>query len=289
MEQPNILIRPLATLDEYTAVQDVQRAAWNVQNPVDIVPLHVLLTAQKNGGLVAAAFSPEGQMIGFVFGFIGQSGSGRIKHCSHMMGVRPEARTGGVGYQLKLFQRRYVQKQGFDLVTWTYDPLESRNARLNIAKLGATCHTYYFNHYGEWLDGINQGLPTDRFEVEWWINSDHVRGRLEADHAPHTKEMLHDAPIVLKATPDAGIVLPQAQGIPAEAALVRVEIPPDFQTIKSASLEAAKAWRRETAHIFSELFGRGYVLTDFITSGEGQSRRNFYVAARNLAWIPAEG
>ena len=287
MEHAPLLIRPLATIDEYRAVHDVHRAAWNTADPTDLVPLHVLITAQKNGGLVAAAFAPDGHMIGFVFGFIGQSGSGRFKHCSHMMGVRPEARTGGVGYQLKLFQRRYVQKQGFDLITWTYDPLEPRNARLNIAKLGAVTRTYYFNHYGEWLDGIHRGLPTDRFEVEWWINSDHVRERVEVGYVARTWDDVRHAPRVLTAAADL-TAPPIPAPLPGDAPMVLIEIPADFQAVKAASLEAARAWRRETAHTFSELFGRGYALTDFMSVGEGPNRHNYYVAECDLAWLPAQ-
>ena len=86
----------------------------------------------------------------------------------------PEWQSRGVGYALKVAQREAVLQQGLRLITWTYDPLESKNARLNIAKLGAVCNTYIRNYYGELRDDINLGLATDRFQVDWWIASSHV-------------------------------------------------------------------------------------------------------------------
>ena len=70
---------------------------------------------------------------------------------------------------MKTYQREHVLRQGLDLITWTYNPLLARNAQLNIAKLGAVCTTYLPNLYGPMRDGLNAGLPSDRFQVDWWI------------------------------------------------------------------------------------------------------------------------
>src|SRR6185436_11873728 len=89
----------------------------------------------------------------------------RLKHCSHQLGVLPAYRDQDIGYRLKLAQRDWVNLQGVRLITWTYDPLESRNARLNIARLGAVCRTYRREPYGVMEDTLNAGVPADRFQV----------------------------------------------------------------------------------------------------------------------------
>ena len=150
---------------------------WDLPD-VEVVPLHVLITAAKNGGLLLGAFDGE-TLAGFVFGFPGLTPDGKLKHCSHMAGVHPAYRDRGLGYSLKLAQRLHVLAQGIDLITWTFDPLETRNATLNFHKLGAICNTYLPNLYGEMHNGLNAGLPSDRFQVDWWIASERVAQRLQ--------------------------------------------------------------------------------------------------------------
>src|SRR3970282_1162763 len=104
-----------------------------------------------------------------------------LKHCSHMLAVLPEYRDQKIGYRLKLAQREAVHEQAVRLITWTYDPLESRNANLNINRLGGIVRTYKRNHYGEMQDGLNAGLPSDRLLVEWWITSNRVKQRLSSE------------------------------------------------------------------------------------------------------------
>ena len=171
-----IVIRPLTTHAEIFAVEQLQRDAWGVPE-VDVVPLHMLITPPRHGGLLLGAFDGD-RLAGFVFGFLGLTADGRLKHCSHMAGVHPDYRDHGVGYHLKLAQRDHVLAQGLDLITWTFDPLETRNAWLNFHKLGVICHTYIRNLYGAMRATINAGPPSDRFEVEWWIRSQRVVERL---------------------------------------------------------------------------------------------------------------
>lgn len=285
MSELPVSIRPLATLDEFRRVSDVQSRAWSVTDPTELVPAHILLTAQKEGGLVAGAFTEQGEMVGYVFGFVGIASDGRFKHCSHMAGVVPEARGYDVGYRLKLFQRQYVQKQDLALITWTYDPLEGRNAMLNIAKLGGIAHKYYFNLYGEWNDGINRGLPTDRFEVEWWINSERVSSFVEAGRERPRLAAIRasGATQLLAAEFDAnGVPHPVTIDSPSGDLPLILEVPADFQTVKIASMDLAAEWRRVTALLFTRLFGEGYIVYDYLSELEGDRRRNFYLLARNV-------
>ncbi|MHB8748353.1 MAG: hypothetical protein ACYDBJ_04100, partial [Aggregatilineales bacterium] len=171
---PDVTIRTLQTQADYHRAEEAQRTMWGMRDNLEVVPLHVLITAQKNDGLVAGAFDTNDRMIGFLFGFIGRTKTGRFKHCSHLMGIDPGLRRSGLGEAMKRFQYEYVRAQEIELITWTFDPLEGVNASLNIRKLRTVARTYYQNLYGNMDDGHNAGLPSDRFEVEWWIGHPRV-------------------------------------------------------------------------------------------------------------------
>jgi predicted GNAT superfamily acetyltransferase len=289
MPDPQVVVRPLDTIEDFERFEIVQREIWGMQDSTQVIPLHVLLTVRKNGGLVAGAFNESDDLIGVLFGFIGQTPEGKFKHCSHLMGVLPGSRRQSVGQALKLFQRSYVLAQGFDLVTWTFDPLEGVNASLNIGKLGAITHKYYRNHYGSSMtDGLNVGLPTDRFEVEWWIGSQRVQQRVEEGGRASYGQLIAEGAIHLnKVHADAGgILTPELSVSDADAAVLLIEIPPGFQAIKAASMDLARAWREHTASLFEHYFASGYVVSDFVSERaeydqQGQ-RRNFYVLTRNV-------
>ena len=196
-----IVYRRIETIDEYRAIEDLQAQVWG-SDARDVVPLHLLLTANKNGGLALGAFDPDltppDDLIGFVFGFVGLTAAGQVKHCSHMLGVLPQYRDRGIGEELKRRQRDFVLAQGITLMTWTFDPLQSRNARLNLRKLGAICRTYARNLYGTMSDRLNAGIPSDRFEVEWFLASRHVEARLaRAEPEPDLAALLAEGVLVL--------------------------------------------------------------------------------------------
>lgn len=181
----DVSLHVLDTPQDMLSVEELQRQVWT-GNETEIVPVHMLIAAVHNGGLAIGAFEnsddrPRSLLIGFVFGFPGlyfTPDGPRPMHCSHMLAVHPDHRNQGLGFLLKRAQWQMVRKQGLDRIIWTYDPLLSRNARLNITKLGAVCNTYLPNIYGELRDGLNVGLSTDRFQVDWWVNSQRVNRRL---------------------------------------------------------------------------------------------------------------
>lgn len=278
-------IRPLKTLDEFHAAEELQRAAWG-SAAIDIAPLHVMLTIAKNGGVVLGAFTPD-QLIGFVYGFLGISdragpeapGAAKLKHTSHQMGVLPEWQSRGVGWALKVAQREAVRQQGLRLITWTYDPLESKNARLNIAKLGAVCNTYIRNYYGELRDEINLGLATDRFQVDWWIETPHVETCLARRRPLQSLQryLEEGVPIVNPATWND-------QDLPVCADPIElrlpdrflVEFPADFQAIKRADHALALAWRAHLRLICERVFASGLTVVDYVQA-PGKRARSFYV------------
>ncbi len=258
-------LRVLHTADEMIAVERLQEIIWGGG-----VPGHLLVTFAHNGGLVAGAFS-AGELIGFVFGFLGldaMTEPPRLKHCSHQLGVHPDYRSAGVGFALKRLQWEFVRAQGIERITWTYDPLLARNAQLNIAKLGAICDTYIRNLYGEMPDGLNAGLPSDRFQVDLWVNAPRVTACMTgvAGPRPTVAELLTDRARFVNPSGLAGCPLPpdptwQANATPDTWLL---EIPADFLAVKDADPALALAWRQGTAAAFETLFGAGYVVSGFI-------------------------
>ena len=184
-----------------------------------------------------------------------------------MAGVHPDYRDRGLGYSLKLAQREHVLAQGIDLITWTFDPLETRNATLNFHKLGAVCNTYIPNLYGEMRDGLNAGLPSDRFQVDWWIASERVAQRLAG--TPLQLPPRGGGPERIADLVDIAAALP-SDPPPSEggAGGGLIAIPTDFQSLKAADIEQARALRLRTRSLFEAAFASGYCVTDFFVDGE---------------------
>jgi predicted GNAT superfamily acetyltransferase len=270
-------IRLLETPEEMTSVEALHRLVWP-GSETDVVPAHMLLAAVHNGGLLIGAFV-EDDLVGVAFGFPGiytTPDGPRLKHHSHILCVHPDWNGKGIGFALKRAQWQMVRNQGLDRITWTYDPLLSRNAHLNISRLGAVCNTYLRSEYGDMRDNLNAGLPSDRFQVDWWINTKRVERRLSRrsrlvltlDHY-HTAEAT-----LLEAHSDRGLALcPPKEISPLTGTLLLVEIPSDFPALKAADLPLAHDWRLYTREIFENAFSARYLVTDFIH--ENQS--SYYV------------
>jgi predicted GNAT superfamily acetyltransferase len=277
---PAPVIKLLDSPGDMSLVEDLQRAVWH-GSETDVVPAHIFITAIHNGGLVIGAFL-EGELVGFVFGFPGLDftpDGPRPKHCSHMMGITPGYRDSGVGFALKRAQWQMVRKQGIDHITWTYDPLLSRNAFLNIAKLGAVCNTYRRSEYGDMRDGLNTGLPSDRFQVDWWINTRRVERRLsKRARGPLKLEDFSKAELQPLYTPQINawnLLQPPEHFAPLEGRLLLAEIPSDFDALKNADFAIARDWRFFSREVFETAFAQGYIVTDFVY----ENGESFYVLA----------
>jgi len=283
-----IRIERLSTVEHYRECERLQHAVWRMRDEMMVVPLHLLLTLQRNGGIVLGAFTGTDELVGFVCGFPGLYGSGwrKLKHCSHMMGISERYRGTGIGERLKRAQRDAVLSQGLDLITWTYDPLQGASAALNIGKLGGICRTYIRDLYGPMEDELNGGLPTDRFDVEWHIRSPHVTDRLAGLRKRPTLAALREAgarilnPASVRAD---GIPCPADTVAALEGPTVLVEIPSSIAAVKAADLGMARAWRVQTSALFESAFARSYTITDVVSDtdrvprGDGALRRTFYV------------
>ena len=273
----DIAIRDLTTYDEFVQVREVQQACWGFSGGEGLYP-PVLLTASQNGGTVLGAFDPQAasgsgdKLVGYLFGFLGlHENRGPLKICSQTMGVLAEYRGRGIAEKLKWAQRDRALKLGLRLITWTYDPLEGPNAYLNLHKLNGIVRIYKRNVYGEHFGALNEGLPTDRLLVEWWVEQiSNVKSQISNVQAQE---------------------ITRVEGSGAEQRLIEVdlksdkeavcvEVPVNIQSIRNENLALAREWRFKTREIFETYFARGYVAIDF----SRQDQRNLYTL-----WRPPAG
>lgn len=219
-----LTIRPVQSVAEYDGCEEVQRRAWGYAD-IDIVPTNELISIAKAGGLVLGAFDEAGRVLGFCFGLVGRDPeSGLVYHYSRMVGVDPAHRSRGIARALKLAQRDAVLAQGIGIMRWTFEPLESLNATLNLGRLGAEAVAYLRDLYGSATTSpLHAGIGTDRLLVEWRLD----RPRREAP-----------------------------EGAP------RIEVPRDIQALKKDP-EAARAERARVREAFERAFADGLVAVDF--------------------------
>jgi predicted GNAT superfamily acetyltransferase len=254
----SIEVRRLSTFEENRQCEALQAVVWGTGDVVR-VPTLVMITAQINGGFAFGAFD-EGRIVGFVLTSPGLTETGKIKQCSILMAVDPAYQGHGIGYRLKLAQREAVLAQGLDLLTWTFDPLASPNAHLNLAKLGCVASRYMENVYGIAETGLNAGLPSDRLFVEWWIREPAVVARLTGSRP----EPPRDLPAINRVT-----FTPQSLPVFADwdpgrtEPVLLAEIPHSIKALKLADMQLAQRWRSGLRELLQGYFARGYRATGF--------------------------
>jgi predicted GNAT superfamily acetyltransferase len=240
-------VRPLSTLDEFNVAVRLQKEIWGFED-LELLPLRLFVVASKVGGMSWGAFDGE-RMIGFCIAIPGLKPGGRTYWHSHMMGVVPEHRNSGVGRALKLRQREDAVKQGIELVEWTFDPLEIKNAYLNIERLGAVVRRYVLNQYGTTTSHLHGGLPTDRCVAEWWVSSARVSGLLAG----------------------GALERPRIES--------RIEVPFDIDAIRKRDLGRAKEIQRRVSGQFVSDFNNGLMVVGL----ERTERAGVYLLARDEA------
>jgi predicted GNAT superfamily acetyltransferase len=181
VNQDSIVIRKCHELAEMRACLELQKEVWNFTD-IELVPLRVFVVADKIGGQVIGAFEGS-ELLAFALALPGAYRGHSYLH-SHMLAVREEYRNGGLGRRVKLFQRENALARGFELIEWTFDPLEIKNAYLNIEKLGAIARRYHLNQYGITSSPLQGGLPSDRLVAEWWLKSRRVEALLNTGKYP---------------------------------------------------------------------------------------------------------
>jgi predicted GNAT superfamily acetyltransferase len=225
--QAVIEIRQLFQLAEFEEVLALQQSIWKFAD-IELLPLRFLVVVSKVGGHIFGAYEGN-RMVGFCFAIPGIKPEGRPYLHSHMLGVLPEYRNAQIGRSLKLRQREDALARGIQLIEWTFDPLELKNAFLNIEKLGAIVRRYNLNQYGTTSSPLHGGLPTDRCIAEWWIATPRVTG-----DRPQHREILE-----------------------------RISYPLDIAHIREHEPDRARTIQKENAHRFLDAFARGLAVTGF--------------------------
>lgn len=212
MSADSIELRSCHSIEDFRACVTLQKEVWNFSD-AELVPLRMFVVADKVGGQVMGAFN-SGNMIGFALSVPGTR-SGQIYLHSHMLAVRKEYRNAGLGRRLKLMQREEALGRGIQLIEWTFDPLEIKNAYLNVEKLGAIVRRYNINQYGITSSPLQGGLPSDRLIAEWWLQSKRVETLLATGKNPPVHgETIIDVPAQIydwKAAPETRAKAQQVQ------------------------------------------------------------------------------
>lgn len=274
----DVTIKILKDVPSFRRIEALQIEIWGTIER-DVIPVHQLMAASGAGGAVLGAFDERGEMIGFCYGFAGWRRGAPLFY-SHMAGVKGSRQLQDVGFRLKCAQREAAMAMGYDHAVWTYDPLQSVNARFNLHKLGATARRYYVNYYGEMPDEINRGLESDRLEVDWALRSPRVEAAVAG--APPARAW-GDAVRSLGATAGSGETGPGEPVFYLDAAAILIEIPTDLPTLRNRDRGLARAWRLAARAAFLHYFERGYCAVDFVVRPGPPPRplRGDYVLTRS--------
>ncbi len=283
-----IRYRLLRSLEEFRQTTRLQRETWG---SAEIVPPEMMVASSHSGGLVLGALMGK-RVVGFAYALAGWprrrrgwEGKTRI-FWSHMLAVEPGFRDAGIGVRLKWLQRKHALGLGVKLIRWSFDPLEGRNAWLNLRKLGCLAAEYIPNLYGRMASKLEGGLETDRLIASWSLDSLRVRRLAHPGRKESTGSKWADsadillAPSVNETRSVGGVLRCKRVRLRLQAPLVRVEIPWDIQPIKQKHLNAAKEWRLKIRKAFMHYLGRGYVAADFWRAEVGGKRKSYYLLVR---------
>jgi predicted GNAT superfamily acetyltransferase len=270
-----IKLRELTTESDYAACVGLQRATWGA-GFTEVVPPSLLMISQKVGGIAAGAFDVRGRMLGFVWGMTGIRRRQPV-HWSHMLAVAADQHGRGIGQLLKQYQRSLLLKQGVGLMHWTFDPLVSRNAHLNLNRLGVRIDSYVPDYYGADTDSeLHSGLGTDRFIVAWHLRERRVSRALSGNPVASYRRFARSA-VVGSALRADGQPDPTIQPLP-DAPSVLVECPVDIHAIKRVDPSRAWQWRQVTRRAFLHYLGAGYRVEGIFRNRD--ETRAFYALAR---------
>ncbi|TDL78521.1 GNAT family N-acetyltransferase [Peribacillus frigoritolerans] len=250
--QESLIIRNLQSVHELEEVKRLEAMIWSME---DAVPVNQSVAAVKNGGFILGAFF-QSELIGFQYSFPGFDGK-KVYLVSHSLGIHPDYRKFGIGEKLKIAQKETALEMGYDLITWTYDPLETVNGNLNLHKLGAIATEYIPNVYGEMADNLNAGIPTDRFLVEWHLNE---------PTRSYSKEAT--IPYALYICEKDDFPFPERTDLTLNSPHIFVPVPGQFQEIKKTDFKLAKQWREKTSEVFTHYLSQGFAVSDLVRDNQ---------------------
>lgn len=257
----DVEFRELTRVEDLRLAQDMERHVWACED-IDVSPVLLLVALVKSGALMLGAFI-DGRLRGFAFSVPGDRHGHRL-HWSHMTGIDDDLRSSGLGTLLKLEQARRVAARGYTRIQWTYDPLQSLNAYLNLVKLGASVDEYAEHVYGDSTSELHRGAPTDRFIATWHLAPDGTPVR-----SPRLGQVVPGAGTAAGrvSSEDGWDVYHPAPTLP-DAEVVRVPVPARFSAMLQDAPDLATAWRLQTRAQFQALFASGYEAVAFERHGE---------------------
>lgn len=289
---PQITIRDLRTIDDFNQLRAVEKEVWGMADD-DAIPLTMVVALKAAGNIFVGAFdkgklgrqkpdkeNPDKEkLVGFAFGFLGRERGMTTIH-SHMLAVLERYRHLDLGARLKQAQRERALAMGVHEMTWTFDPLQSRNAHFNFAKLGVVSETYKVDFYGPETSSVLHQNGTDRLWVRWLLESRRVRDRMAGKNA--RAETL-DALRLL-----APLVRFDGKGKPVRGELgealgrerVSIEIPGDILAVERVDMGLAREWREATRWAFRESLRAGFLVAEFCRSVRGQQGPGAYLLQR---------
>ena len=261
---PELRFRDLHTADEFRQVMDLEQQVWGFTDLNDMVTLPVFTITVTRGAILIGAYDEADRMVGFVYSIVGMKAGRQVLQWSHMLGVLPGYRNSGLGRALKLAQRDRALAQGYELIEWTYDPLQAMNAHLNFTKLGVVAEEYHRNVYGESTSLLHKGTPTDRLVAQWWIAKPHVERRVAPTSvvAVTTSELSDAAPVNITHPAQAWLANSDVF-LARDDRRLFLEIPMGFTDMQRDAPELALEWRMQTREIFETYFTKGYRVVDF--------------------------
>lgn len=264
--QPIIEIRPITQTQnaELRAVEDLQQEVWGLGER-EIVSFMMLIPTLAVGGVLLGAFDGA-KLVGFAYAFAGHSYGRRTLH-SDMLAVKPAYRDANIGYRLKLAQRDAALQRGVRLITWTFDPLQTRNAHLNFAKLGVTSQSYRRDFYGGSSSPLHTG-GTDRLWVDWHLPSARVVRKLAQTPAPHAK-ILAKTQTCLTLAADGAPRLSENIA-PLTNKYLRLEVPLSLADWQRTRPELFAQWRAATRQAFERALANNYRVIDFLRDTDAQ-------------------
>jgi predicted GNAT superfamily acetyltransferase len=272
-----IVIRDLESFDDLCQVKAVEKEVWGMADD-DSLPMTLAIACKAAGSIFVGAFEGD-QLVGFAFGIFGREHGQTTIH-SHMLAVLERYRQHDLGLKLKHAQRERALGLGIREMTWTYDPLQSRNAHFNFAKLGIVSDTYKVDFYGPETSSVLHRNGTDRLWVRWLLDSRRVGDRIAGkDTRAETLDALrHLAPLVSF----NGDGRP-ARADPAESLgrqRVSIEIPGEILDVERSDMGLAREWRAATRWAFTEAIGAGFYVAEFCRSIRGQQGPGAYLLER---------
>lgn len=261
-DMDRIEIRPFESIDEFQKCVEFQAHTWG-GHFTERVPIAILKVSQRLGGIASGAYDTKGQLVGFIFGMTGVQ-NGEVVHWSDMLAVKPELRNSGLGVKLKDYQRKALLAKGIRKMHWTFDPLESKNAYLNLNKLGATSKEYVRDIYGQTDSPLHSGIGTDRLVTTWILDSPRTIERIqsEAPNSEAAQKVRHLS--VFEVEKKHGLVRPMQPNLNLAVPAVSIPIPLSIQSLKKASLELAVEWRVAVRDALTTYITEGYEVTDLL-------------------------